>query len=65
MEMNISKKSFPKDDNIGRVEITKEYIEGTGGPIITIREKQAEHEKAKEEKLTTKIEIKKEVGAEA
>jgi len=28
---------IPKDDNIGRVIITKEYIEGTGGPIIDIR----------------------------
>lgn len=27
----------PKDDNIGKVTITKEYIEGTGGPIIDIR----------------------------
>ncbi len=28
---------IPKDDNIGRVTITKEYIENTGGPIIDIR----------------------------
>jgi len=28
---------IPKDDNIGRVIITKEYIEGTGGPVIEIR----------------------------
>ena len=28
---------IPKDDNIGTVTITKEYIEGTGGPIIDIR----------------------------
>lgn len=28
---------IPKDDNIGMVTITKEYIEGTGGPIITLR----------------------------
>lgn len=28
---------IPKDDNIGRVIITKDYIEGTGGPIIDIR----------------------------
>ena len=28
---------IPKDDNIGRVVITREYIEGTGGPIIDIR----------------------------
>ena len=28
---------IPKDDNIGRVTITKEYIEGPGGPIIDIR----------------------------
>ena len=28
---------IPKDDNIGKVTITKEYIEGTGGPVIDIR----------------------------
>lgn len=28
---------IPKDDNIGRVIITREYIQGTGGPIIDIR----------------------------
>ncbi len=28
---------IPKDDNIGRVTITREYIEGTGGPQIDIR----------------------------
>ena len=28
---------IPKDDNIGRVTITREYIQGTGGPIIEIR----------------------------
>ena len=28
---------IPKDDNIGRVTITREYIQGTGGPIIDIR----------------------------
>ncbi len=28
---------IPKDDNIGRVTITREYIEGTGGPMIDIR----------------------------
>lgn len=28
---------IPKDDNIGVVTITREYIEGTGGPIIDIR----------------------------
>ncbi len=27
----------PKDDNIGRVTITREYIEGKGGPIIDLR----------------------------
>ena len=27
----------PKDDNIGKVTITREYIEGTGGPVIDIR----------------------------
>ena len=28
---------IPKDDNIGQVTITKEYIEGTGGPLISLR----------------------------
>lgn len=28
---------IPKDDNIGRVVITREYIEGNGGPVIDIR----------------------------
>ena len=28
---------IPKDDNIGIVTITKDYIEGTGGPRITMR----------------------------
>lgn len=28
---------IPKDDNIGRVTITRAYIEGTGGPIIDLR----------------------------
>ena len=31
---------IPKDDNIGRVTITREYIEGTGGPVIDIRNNQ-------------------------
>lgn len=34
---------IPKDDNIGRVTITREYIEGTGGPIIDIRSASAEN----------------------
>ena len=33
----------PKDDNIGRVIITREYIEGTGGPVIDIRSNSIEH----------------------
>lgn len=28
---------IPKDDSIGQVVITREYIEGTGGPVITLR----------------------------
>ena len=28
---------IPKDDSIGQVVITKAYIEGTGGPRITLR----------------------------
>ena len=31
------KYEIPKDDNIGEVVITKEYIEGTGGPVIMLR----------------------------
>lgn len=31
---------IPKDDNIGKVTITREYIEGTGGPLIDIRSNQ-------------------------
>ncbi|SKB76635.1 ATP-dependent Clp protease ATP-binding subunit ClpX [Lachnospiraceae bacterium] len=27
----------PKDDNIGRVTITKEFVEGSGGPVIDLR----------------------------
>ncbi len=34
---------IPKDDNIGRVTITRAYIEGTGGPIIDIRSNYAEN----------------------
>ncbi len=32
---------IPKDDNIGRVTITKAYIEGTGGPLVEIRGSEA------------------------
>ena len=32
---------IPKDDNIGKVTITREYIEGTGGPIMDIRSEMA------------------------
>ena len=28
---------IPKDENIGKVTITREYIEGNGGPVIEIR----------------------------
>jgi ATP-dependent Clp protease ATP-binding subunit ClpX len=34
---------IPKDDNIGKVTITKEYIEGTGGPLIEPRIDQVPH----------------------
>nr|MCR4588556.1 ATP-dependent Clp protease ATP-binding subunit ClpX [Lachnospiraceae bacterium] len=33
---------IPKDDNIGRVTITGDYINGTGGPIIDIRSNSVE-----------------------
>ena len=32
---------IPKDDNIGRVTITGDYIEGKGAPLIEIRSNQA------------------------
>lgn len=32
---------IPKDDNIGKVTITREYIEGIGGPVIDIRSNKA------------------------
>lgn len=38
---------IPKDDNIGKVTITKEYIEGTGGPVIEIRSNQVPEIEAK------------------
>ncbi len=28
---------IPKDDNIGSVTITSDYVEGKGGPLITMR----------------------------
>ena len=28
---------IPKDDSIGQVTITREYIDGVGGPIIQLR----------------------------
>ncbi|MCD7738069.1 MAG: ATP-dependent Clp protease ATP-binding subunit ClpX [Lachnospiraceae bacterium] len=31
---------IPKDDNIGRVRITRAYVEGKGGPVIEIRGQQ-------------------------
>ena len=46
---------IPKDDNIGRVIITKEYIEKTGGPIIELRTSSVTHAIEDKEK-NTKIE---------
>ena len=37
---------IPKDDSIGQVTITREYIEGTGGPIITLRGQAAIEQKS-------------------
>lgn len=42
---------IPKDDNIGRVTITREYIEGTGGPVIDIRGNQLLENKSDSPKL--------------
>lgn len=38
---------IPKDDNIGAVEITEEYISGNGGPSITVRGSAAIEDKSK------------------
>ena len=38
---------IPKDDNIGQVTITRAYIEGTGGPVIDIRNNSAGTEERK------------------
>lgn len=42
---------IPKDDNIGSVTITGEYIQGKGGPLIEIR---SNHVKEKKEEEITK-----------
>ncbi len=48
---------IPKDDNIGRVTITREYIERTGGPVIDIRsESAADPDKLNEVRQEGKIE---------
>lgn len=39
---------IPKDDNIGKVTITKEYIEGNGGPVIEIRNHLLEEKQIRE-----------------
>jgi len=39
---------IPKDENIGKVTITREYIEGTGGPVIEIRSNSEVKEKETE-----------------
>lgn len=49
---------IPKDDNIGEVTITGDYINGTGGPVIEIRTETA-HSKASlaiEEKIAPVVE---------
>ncbi len=40
---------IPKDDNIGRVTITREYIEGNGGPVIELRGQEPEKLPVKDE----------------
>ena len=52
---------IPKDDNIGEVTITGDYIRGTGGPVIEIRTdkiyaRQQIEEKIKPEPRKTKLE---------
>ena len=33
---------IPKDENIGKVTITRAYVEGKGGPLIEIRSVRAD-----------------------
>ena len=44
---------IPKDDNIGMVTITKEYVEKIGGPVITMRGCQAIEEKKTDSQIAT------------
>ena len=46
---------IPKDDNIGEVTITGDYINGTGGPLIQIRTESV-HPKAIEKEEETRAE---------
>lgn len=53
---------IPKDDNIGRVTITKNYIEKTGVPMITMRgclelEKQTEVQERVQEKIIKEMAV--------
>ena len=56
---------IPKDDNIGRVTITRDYIEGTGGPVIDIRSESASDPDKLNEIDDEVVEEKKIDGAEA
>ena len=41
---------IPKDDNIGEVTITGDYIRGTGGPVVQIRTESVKPQPVLEEK---------------
>ena len=46
---------IPKDDNIGTVTITREYIEGTGAPRIETRSSEKQHAPRLEDRDTTVV----------
>ena len=60
--INLTDDEIPKDENIGEVTITGDYINGTGGPIIEIRTDQVRTKQ--ETKAPVTIEEKKETDIE-
>ena len=51
---------IPKDENIGEVTITGDYINGTGGPVIEIRTESVHPKKLEESQEPSAIEKKEE-----
>ena len=51
---------IPKDDNIGRVIINKEYVEKKGGPVIEMRSAKPVHMIEQNNKITEQAEVQEE-----